>query len=57
MQLVVEATGIAYWVSICVAPPECGGGRLTVSTTGACSSGSRLQINSYFSLIRIEQHS
>lgn len=41
VQLIVEATGVAHWVSIGVAPPECGGGRLTVSTTGACSSGSR----------------
>lgn len=42
MQLIVEAAGVAHWVSICIAPPECGGGRLTVSTTGACSSGSGL---------------
>lgn len=42
MQFIVEAAGIAHWVPICIAPPERGGGRLTVSTTGACSSGSRL---------------
>lgn len=41
MQFIVEAAGVAHRVSICIAPPECGGGRLTVSTTGACSSGSR----------------
>lgn len=41
MQFIVEAAGVAHWVSICITPPECGGGRLTVSTTGACSSGSR----------------
>lgn len=40
MEFIVEAAGVAHWVSICIAPPECGGGRLTVSTTGACSSGS-----------------
>lgn len=41
MQFVVEAAGVAHGVSVCIAPPERGGGRLTVSTTGACSSGSR----------------
>lgn len=41
MQFIVESAGVAHWVSICIAPPECGGCRLTVSTTGACSSGSR----------------
>lgn len=41
VQFIVEAAGVAHRVSICIAPPECGGGRLTVSTTGACSSGCR----------------
>lgn len=43
VQFIVEAAGIAHWVPICIAPPERGGGRLTVSTTGACSSGGRLR--------------
>lgn len=42
MQFIVEAAGIAHWVPICIAPPECGGGCLTVRTTGTCSSGSGL---------------
>lgn len=41
VQFIVEAAGVAHWVSICIAPPKCSGGRLTVSTTGACSSGCR----------------
>lgn len=52
MQLIVEATGVAHWVSICVAPPECGGGRLAVSTTGACSSGCRLRTKICHNLIK-----
>lgn len=43
MQLVIEAAGVAHWISISVAPPERGGGRLAVSATGARSSGCRLQ--------------
>lgn len=41
VQLVVQAAGVAHGVSIAVAPPQCGGGGLTVSTTGAGSSGRR----------------
>lgn len=41
MQFIVEAAGVAHRVPIRITPPECGGGRLTVSTTGACSSGCR----------------
>lgn len=43
MQFVVKATGVAHRISARVAPPECGGGRLTVGAACARSSGRRLE--------------
>lgn len=54
MQFIVEAAGVAHRVPIRITPPECGGGRLTVSTTGACSSGCRLE--EYQTLIRAQEN-
>lgn len=56
MQLVVQAAGVAHGVSIAVAPPQCGGGGLTVSTTGAGSSGRRLDGNMKKAFIRPQLH-
>jgi hypothetical protein len=52
VQLVVQAAGVAHGVSIAVAPPQCGGGCLAVSTTGAGSSGRRLDGNMKKAFIR-----
>lgn len=42
MQFVVEAAGVADRVSVAVAPPERGGGRLTVRAAGASAPRRRL---------------
>lgn len=55
VQFIVQAAGVAHRVSIRVAPPESGGGRLAVGTTGARSSGSRLRDTK--DRVRLDQNS
>jgi len=43
VQFVVESAGIAYWLSVLVAPPQGGHGGFTIGTRGAGPSGSTLQ--------------
>lgn len=39
MQLHVEATGIAHWFALRIAPPEGGGGSVAVGAAEAGSTG------------------
>ncbi len=43
MEFVVQAAGVADWISVLVSSPERGGGRPTVRTARPCSPGGRLQ--------------
>lgn len=42
MEFHVEAAGVAHWLSLCVSPPQGGGGGVTVGAGQAHPSRSRL---------------